>query len=94
MACEEGCGDFAKECGRGETEGESNGESDFLFLSLSFLFFLWRRQLTNRLREQIIDLSKEDVEAINGLDKNLRLCNKPDEKGTVWGWTMEQLGWD
>ncbi|KAI0682900.1 reductase AKOR2 [Cytidiella melzeri] len=38
-------------------------------------------------------LDPEDVRRISALDKNMRLCNKPDEYGTVWGWTMEQLGW-
>jgi len=38
-------------------------------------------------------LDAEDVAKISGLDRNERLCNKPDEKGQVWGWTMEQLGW-
>ncbi|KAI0347096.1 Aldo/keto reductase [Trametopsis cervina] len=38
-------------------------------------------------------LDAEDVKAISGLDQNRRLCNKPDENGTVYGWTMEQMGW-
>ncbi|KAI0092051.1 NADP-dependent oxidoreductase domain-containing protein [Irpex rosettiformis] len=38
-------------------------------------------------------LDPEDVKRISSLDKNQRLCNKPDETGTVFGWTMEQLGW-
>ena len=38
-------------------------------------------------------LSKEDLEAIGKLDRNERLCNKANERGIVWGWTYEQLGW-
>ncbi|KAK7682824.1 hypothetical protein QCA50_014208 [Cerrena zonata] len=38
-------------------------------------------------------LSAEDLEAINKLNKNERLCNKANERGVVWGWTYEQLGW-
>ncbi|KAK1220578.1 hypothetical protein PQX77_016630 [Marasmius sp. AFHP31] len=38
-------------------------------------------------------LAEEDVEKINALDRGERLCNKADEKGYCWGWTMEQLGW-
>ncbi|KAL6299715.1 NADP-dependent oxidoreductase domain-containing protein [Sparassis latifolia] len=38
-------------------------------------------------------LDPEDIKRINGLDRNERLCNKPDEKGLVSGWTMEQMGW-
>ncbi|KAJ3727818.1 reductase AKOR2 [Lentinula raphanica] len=38
-------------------------------------------------------LSKEDVEQIDALDHGERICNKPDQNGLVWGWTMEQLGW-
>lgn len=38
-------------------------------------------------------LSVEDIEAINKLNKNERLCNKANERGVVWGWTYEQLGW-
>ncbi|KIK54662.1 hypothetical protein GYMLUDRAFT_48582 [Collybiopsis luxurians FD-317 M1] len=38
-------------------------------------------------------LAEEDVKKIDALDRGERICNKPDEKGFVWGWTMEQLGW-
>ncbi|KAI0347095.1 Aldo/keto reductase [Trametopsis cervina] len=38
-------------------------------------------------------LDAEDVKLITSLDRNQRLFNAPDEHGTVWGWTMEQLGW-
>ncbi|KAK7685563.1 hypothetical protein QCA50_011430 [Cerrena zonata] len=38
-------------------------------------------------------LSTEDLEAISKLNKNERLCNKANERGIVWGWTYEQLGW-
>ncbi|KAL0579229.1 hypothetical protein V5O48_002791 [Marasmius crinis-equi] len=38
-------------------------------------------------------LAQEDVEKINGLDRGQRICNKADEKGFCWGWTMEQMGW-
>jgi len=40
------------------------------------------------------DLNDEDMKRMNALDCNLRLCNYPNEQGTVYGWTMEQLGWD
>ncbi|KAI0939330.1 hypothetical protein AcV5_000783 [Taiwanofungus camphoratus] len=38
-------------------------------------------------------LDAEDVKRVIALDRNQRLCNKPDEKGMVYGWTVEQLGW-
>lgn len=38
-------------------------------------------------------LSAVDFERVSALNKGQRLCNKPDEHNTVWGWTMEQLGW-
>jgi len=41
----------------------------------------------------VVKLEKEDLDKIDGLDKNQRLCNKADAGGTVWGWTYEQLGW-
>ncbi|EIW84342.1 reductase AKOR2 [Coniophora puteana RWD-64-598 SS2] len=31
---------------------------------------------------------------MNALDCNLRLCKYPNEQGMVYGWTVEQLGWD
>ncbi|KAH7887182.1 NADP-dependent oxidoreductase domain-containing protein [Phlebopus sp. FC_14] len=33
------------------------------------------------------------VAAIDALDRNERLCNYPNERGMVYGWTMEQFGW-
>jgi len=39
-------------------------------------------------------LSAEDVKRVTGLDRNERLCNKPDENGLIMGWTLEQLGWE
>ncbi|KAF7792910.1 hypothetical protein EIP86_004012 [Pleurotus ostreatoroseus] len=38
-------------------------------------------------------LSPEDLKRISGLDKGQRLCNKPDERGEVYGWPVERLGW-
>ncbi|KAF9074659.1 NADP-dependent oxidoreductase domain-containing protein [Rhodocollybia butyracea] len=38
-------------------------------------------------------LSEDDVKKIDALDRGERICNKPDESGLVWGWSMEQLGW-
>ncbi|KAJ8517588.1 hypothetical protein ONZ45_g5239 [Pleurotus djamor] len=38
-------------------------------------------------------LSAEDIKQIDGLDKGERLCNKPNDQGVVWGWTVEQMGW-
>jgi glycerol 2-dehydrogenase (NADP+) len=38
-------------------------------------------------------LSQDEVKQIDTLDRGERICNKPDEHGMVWGWTMEQLGW-
>lgn len=38
-------------------------------------------------------LSAEDIEAINKLNKNERLCNKATEHGLVWKWTYEEMGW-
>lgn len=42
---------------------------------------------------QLPTLDAEDLKRISALDKNQRLCNVPDEKGLVGGWTLEQLGW-
>lgn len=38
-------------------------------------------------------LAPEDVRRISALDRGQRLCNGPDAKGMVNGWTLEQLGW-
>jgi len=38
-------------------------------------------------------LSDEQLKQIDALDRGERICNKPNEEGMVWGWTMEQLGW-
>ncbi|THH30980.1 hypothetical protein EUX98_g3222 [Antrodiella citrinella] len=38
-------------------------------------------------------LSDEDFATISNLDRNQRLCNKANERGIVWAWTYEQLGW-
>ena len=42
---------------------------------------------------QLVDLSDADYEAINNLDKNERVLNKVNERGTVFGCTYEELGW-
>ncbi|CDO71368.1 hypothetical protein BN946_scf184908.g126 [Trametes cinnabarina] len=41
----------------------------------------------------LLDLEPEDVKRITALDRNQRLCNYANERGKVWGWTYEQLGW-
>ncbi|TFY61644.1 hypothetical protein EVJ58_g4384 [Rhodofomes roseus] len=38
-------------------------------------------------------LSPEDVQHVTALNRNQRLCNKPDENGMVGGWTVEEMGW-
>ncbi|TFK93599.1 reductase AKOR2 [Polyporus arcularius HHB13444] len=38
-------------------------------------------------------LDPEDVKRISGLDRGQRLCNAANERGKVWGWSYEQLGW-
>ncbi|TCD62003.1 hypothetical protein EIP91_007621 [Steccherinum ochraceum] len=38
-------------------------------------------------------LSDEDFETINKLNRDQRVCNFPNERGLVWGWTLERLGW-
>ncbi|KAH8082844.1 reductase AKOR2 [Cristinia sonorae] len=38
-------------------------------------------------------LSEEDFQTINKLDRGQRVCNVPDERGMMWGWTKERLGW-
>jgi len=38
-------------------------------------------------------LDEEDVKRIFSLDRGQRLCNKPDENGYVYGWSVEQFGW-
>ncbi|KAF8958431.1 NADP-dependent oxidoreductase domain-containing protein [Flammula alnicola] len=40
-------------------------------------------------------LSEEDIDKIWALDRGQRICNKANEKtGQVYGWTLEQLGWE
>ncbi|KAF8907601.1 reductase AKOR2 [Gymnopilus junonius] len=40
-------------------------------------------------------VSEEDLAKIWALDRGQRICNGPDAAtGQVWGWTVEQLGWD
>ncbi|KXN85234.1 Alcohol dehydrogenase [NADP(+)] [Leucoagaricus sp. SymC.cos] len=41
----------------------------------------------------LVKIEKEDLEKIDALDRNQRICNKADETGTAGGWTYEQLGW-
>jgi len=38
-------------------------------------------------------LDAEDIKKISALDRGERLRSKADEKGYLWGWTYEQLGW-
>ncbi|KAJ3483257.1 hypothetical protein NLI96_g6444 [Meripilus lineatus] len=38
-------------------------------------------------------LDPEDFKAVSALDKGERICNKANERGIVWGWNYEQLGW-
>ncbi|KAI0711077.1 Aldo/keto reductase [Cerioporus squamosus] len=40
-----------------------------------------------------INLDPEDVKRVSALDRGQRLCNVPNERKKVWGWTTEQLGW-
>ncbi len=42
---------------------------------------------------QLPKLDPEDVKRINALDRGQRLCNAANERGKVWGWSYEQLGW-
>jgi glycerol 2-dehydrogenase (NADP+) len=49
--------------------------------------------LTGRATLQLIKLDEDDMNKIDGMDKNQRLCNKPDESGRCYGWTAEQYGW-
>lgn len=42
---------------------------------------------------QLPKLDPEDVKRVTALDRGQRLCNKANERGKVWGWTYEQLGW-
>ncbi|TFY74824.1 hypothetical protein EWM64_g9188 [Hericium alpestre] len=41
----------------------------------------------------VVGLEAEDVAKITALDSGTRYCNKPNESGKVFGWTLEQLGW-
>nr|AAS46751.1 reductase AKOR2 [Pleurotus djamor] len=38
-------------------------------------------------------LQPEDVAKISALDRGQRIANKADERGQVWGLTLEELGW-
>ncbi|PPR02304.1 hypothetical protein CVT24_011642 [Panaeolus cyanescens] len=43
----------------------------------------------------IPEISPVDLEQVWALDRGQRICNKPDPvHGQVWGWTMEQFGWE
>lgn len=42
---------------------------------------------------QLITISNEDFEAINKLDRNERVLGKANDRGRVFGWTYEELGW-
>lgn len=42
---------------------------------------------------ELLMLSEDDFETINKLDKNQRVLNKANDRGTVFGWTYEELGW-
>lgn len=42
---------------------------------------------------QLPTLEAEDVKRISTLDKGMRLSLKPDDKGHVQGWTLEEMGW-
>ncbi|KAJ4464812.1 NADP-dependent oxidoreductase domain-containing protein [Lentinula lateritia] len=41
----------------------------------------------------LLVLGDQEIKQIDALDRGERICNKPNEHGLVWGWTMEQLGW-
>ncbi|KIJ67956.1 hypothetical protein HYDPIDRAFT_83133 [Hydnomerulius pinastri MD-312] len=41
----------------------------------------------------LIPLSSEDVKRVSSLNRGQRLCNKADDQGKVYGWTIEQMGW-
>ncbi|EIW76799.1 reductase AKOR2 [Coniophora puteana RWD-64-598 SS2] len=49
-----------------------------------------QRQIEN---SQLLTLDPEDTRVIDALDRNERVCNKPDEHGNVWAWSMDRLGW-
>jgi len=38
-------------------------------------------------------LDEEDMKILNSLDQGKRLCDVPGEDGTIFGWTLERLGW-
>ncbi|KAG1744634.1 NADP-dependent oxidoreductase domain-containing protein [Suillus paluster] len=42
---------------------------------------------------KVIKLHEGDARRIDALDKNRRLCIKPDKQGKVFGWTFDRLGW-
>ena len=43
---------------------------------------------------QLPKLAEDDMRKIDGLDRNIHLCEYPDEdKSLVFGWTHEQMGW-
>ncbi|KAG2344226.1 Aldo/keto reductase [Suillus weaverae] len=42
---------------------------------------------------KVIELHEEDTRRIDALDKNRRLCMRPDKQGKVFGWTFDRLGW-
>jgi diketogulonate reductase-like aldo/keto reductase len=42
----------------------------------------------------IPEIDPVDLEKIWTLDHGRRICNKPDDKGYVWGWKIDRLGWE
>ncbi|KAH7919560.1 Aldo/keto reductase [Leucogyrophana mollusca] len=42
---------------------------------------------------KIVALDREDARSIDALDRNQRLCIKPDRSGMVFGWSYDRLGW-
>jgi hypothetical protein len=43
---------------------------------------------------QLPTLSDSDVQQITALNRNQMAYSVPDANGTLFGWTLEQFGWD
>lgn len=58
------------------------------------LFDLHRIYMRLKTQWQLPKLEEADVAKISALDKRQFAYNKPDQDGKIFGWTLEQLGWE
>lgn len=74
-------------------------KSPALYLLVDLLVFRISLTLTLIFRTQLIDLSDEDMKILDGIHQEAGqhtslLGFYSEAPGYVFGWTLEQLGWD